>query len=149
MSKRQTGMTLIELMVVIVVLGIIITIGAPSYRGYIIRAKRVDATSALLRLAANQERFYMQNNTYASTAQLAAALPAGLGIPGTEHGYYNLTIAAAGGGLTVGYTASASVVVGESQGPDKDCWVFTVNELGLRTARMKAPPVDNTGVCWQ
>jgi type IV pilus assembly protein PilE len=149
MSKQQSGMTLIELMIVIVVLGIIVGVGIPSYRGYIIRANRVDATSALLRLAANQERFYMQNNTYASGAQLAAALPAGLGIPGTDHGYYDLAIAAAGGGLTVGYTASASVINGESQGPDKDCWVFTVNELGLRTARMKAPPTDNTTVCWK
>ncbi len=149
MSKRQTGMTLIELMIVVVVLGIIVAIGVPSYRGYIMRANRVDATSALLRLAANQERFYMQNNTYASDAQLAAALPAGLGIAATDHGYYDLAIAAAGGGLTVGYTASASVINGESQGADTDCWVFTVNELGLRTARKKAPPVDNTGVCWQ
>jgi type IV pilus assembly protein PilE len=149
MSKRQTGMTLIELMIVVVVLGIIIAIGVPSYRGYIIRANRVDATSALLRLAANQERFYMQNNTYASDAELAAALPAGLGIPGTDHGYYNLTIAAAGGGLVVGYTATAAVIVGESQGADTDCWQFTVNEMGLRTASKKAPPVDNTGACWQ
>ncbi len=149
MSKRQTGMTLIELMIVVIVLGIIVAMGVPSYRGYIIRANRVDATSALLRLAANQERFYMQNNTYASDAELAAALPAGLGIPGTDHGYYDLTIAAAGGGLTVGYTASASVINGESQGADEDCWVFTVNEMGLRTARKKAPPLDNTTVCWK
>ncbi len=148
MSKRQTGMTLIELMIVIVVLGIIIAIGIPSYRGYIMRANRVDATSALLRLAANQERFYMQNNTYASNAQLAAALPAGLGIPGTDHGYYNLTIAAAGAGLAVGYTASASVVVGESQGSDADCWTYTVNEMGLRTAATQGA-ADNTALCWR
>ncbi|MCZ6516938.1 MAG: type IV pilin protein [Gammaproteobacteria bacterium] len=149
MSSRQTGMTLIELMVVIMILGIIITVGIPSYRSYIIRANRVDATSALLRLAANQERFYMQNNTYASGAQLAAALPAGLGIPGTDHGYYNLGIAAAGGGLVVGYTASATVVVGESQGSDKDCWGYSLTETGLRSGRKKAPPVDNTTVCWK
>ncbi len=74
MSRRQNGMTLIELMIVIIVLGIIVAVGIPSYRSYIMRANRVDATSALLRLAANQERFYMQNNTYASNAQLAAAL---------------------------------------------------------------------------
>ena len=148
MSRRQTGMTLIELMIVIMILGIIVGVGIPSYRGYIMRAHRVDATSALLRLAANQERFYMQNNTYASNAELAAALPAGLGIPGTDHGYYNLTIAAAGAGLAVGYTASASVVVGESQGADQDCWVFTVNEMGLRTAATQGA-ADNTGVCWR
>ena len=148
MSKRQTGMTLIELMIVVVVLGIIIAIGVPSYRAYIIRANRVDATSALLRLAANQERFYMQNNTYASNAELAAALPAGLGIPGTDHGYYNLTIAAAGAGLVVGYTATATAVVGESQGSDADCWTYTVNEMGLRTAATQGA-ADNTAVCWQ
>ena len=148
MSKRQTGMTLIELMIVVVVLGIIIAIGVPSYRGYIIRANRVDGTSALLRLAANQERFYMQNNTYASNAELAAALPAGLGIPGTDHGYYNLTIAAAGAGLTVGYTATATAVAGESQGSDADCWTYTINEMGLRTAATQGA-ADNTGVCWQ
>ncbi len=148
MSKRQNGMTLIELMIVIVVLGIIVGVGIPSYRGYIIRANRVDATSALLRLTANQERFYMQNNTYASNAQLAAALPAGLGIAGTDHGYYNLAIVAAGAGLAVGYTASATVVPGESQGPDADCWTYTVNEMGLRAATTQGA-VDNTAVCWQ
>ncbi len=148
MSRRQTGMTLIELMIVIMILGIIITVGIPSYRGYIIRANRVDATSALLRLAANQERFYMQNNTYASNAQLAAALPAGLGIPGTDHGYYNLAIAAAAGGLVIGYTASATVTVGESQGSDADCWTYTLTETGLRTATTQGA-ADNTAVCWQ
>ncbi len=148
MSKRQTGMTLIELMIVVVVLGIIIAIGVPSYRGYIIRANRVDATSALLRLAANQERFYMQNNTYASNAQLAAALPAGLGIAATDHGFYNLTIAAAGAGLVVGYTATATAVAGESQGSDADCWTYTINEMGLRTAATQGA-ADNTGICWQ
>ena len=147
MSRRQTGMTLIELMIVIIILGIIITVGIPSYRGYIMRANRVDATSALLRLAANQERFYMQNNTYASNAQLAAALPAGLGIPGTDHGYYNLAIAAAAGGLVVGYTASATVVVGESQGSDADCWVYTLSETGLRAATTQGA-ADNTAICW-
>ena len=148
MSKRQTGMTLIELMIVVIVLGIIIAIGVPSYRGYIIRANRVDGTSALLRLAANRERFYMQNNTYASNAQLAAALPAGLGIAATDHGYYNLTIAAAGAGLAVGYTATATAVAGESQGSDADCWTYTINEMGLRTAATQGA-VDNTAVCWQ
>ena len=148
MSKRQTGMTLIELMIVVIVLGIIIAIGVPSYRGYIIRANRVDGTSALLRLAANQERFHMQNNTYASNAQLAAALPAGLGIAATDHGYYNLTIAAAGAGLAVGYTATATAVAGESQGSDADCWTYTINEMGLRTAATQGA-VDNTAVCWQ
>ena len=148
MSKRQTGMTLIELMIVIIVLGIIVAVGIPSYRDYIIRANRVDATTALLRLTANQERFYMQNNTYASNAQLAAALPAGLGIAGTDHGFYNLAIAAAAGGLAVGYTASATVVVGESQGSDTDCWVYTVNEMGLRTATTQGA-ADNTTVCWR
>ena len=148
MTKRQTGFTLIELMVVMVVLGIIVSLGVGSYRQYVQRANRVDATAALLRLTANQERFYLQNNIYASNAQLAAALPAGLGLAGTDHGYYNLAIVPAAGGLIVGYTASATVVVGESQGSDTDCWTFTVNEQSLHTGNTQGGG-DNTAVCWQ
>ena len=148
MTKRQTGFTLIELMLVVVVLGILVSLGVPSYRQYVQRANRVDATAALLRLAANQERFYLQNNIYASNAQMAAAMPAGLGFMGTQHGYYNLTIAPAAGGLVVGFTATATAIAGQSQGSDTDCWTFTMNEQGLRTAATQGA-ADNTTICWK
>ena len=45
------GVTLIELMIVIVILGILASVAFPAYRNYAIRADRTEATSALLRIA--------------------------------------------------------------------------------------------------
>ena len=83
----QGGFTLVELMITLVIIGILIGVALPSYRQYVIRSNRVDATSALLRVAANQERFYLQNNTY--SADLAD-----VGFPGgaTTEGHYTLAI---------------------------------------------------------
>src|ERR1044071_8966117 len=92
---RQTGVTLLELMTVVMIIGVLSAIAIPSYRGYLLRAQRSDATAALLRVAQAQEKFYLQNNRYASTAaELAAAPPAGLGISQTEHQFYTLGLGA-------------------------------------------------------
>ena len=62
--RRMQGMTLMELMIVVAIVGILAVVGYPNYRDYAARAKRNEAKSALLQIAAQQERFYLQNNTY-------------------------------------------------------------------------------------
>jgi len=66
-KRNQTGVTLLELMTVVLVIGILSAIAIPSYRQYTMRAQRSDATAALLRIASAQEKFYLQNNTYTTT----------------------------------------------------------------------------------
>jgi len=66
-KRNQTGVTLLELMTVVVIIGVLTSIAIPSYRRYTLRAQRSDATAALLRIAAAQEKFYLQNNTYTTT----------------------------------------------------------------------------------
>ena len=148
MNVRSRGFSLIELMVTVSIVAIIAAVAIPSYRQYVRRANRVDATAALLRLASNQERFYLQNNTYASNDLLDDAPPAGLGFTGTERGFYSVTLAPAGGGYVAGYTATATVVAGEDQSDDDDCVTFTVNEQGLRTAANSGAG-NNTERCWR
>ncbi len=147
-QRKTTGFSLVELLVVMVVLGIIMAIGVPGYRQYMQRANRTDATTTLLRIAAAQERFYIQNGTYASNAQLAPAPPAGLGIAGTERGYYNLVIAPGPGGLATGYTAWALIKAGEAQADDVNCAGFSINERGQRTA-VDSGGGDRTDDCWR
>jgi len=136
MSNAHKGFTLTELLVVVLIASILVGIGLPGYRDFVIRGGRTDATTALLKLSASQEKFYLQNGIYASNAQLAAAPPAGLGFVGSksEHGYYDLTIAPAAAGLAVGYTASAAVVANEKQGDDSDCTAFSMDQNGRRGA---------------
>jgi type IV pilus assembly protein PilE len=148
MNSRMRGFTLVELMVTVAVVAIIAATALPSYRQYIRRANRVDATGALLRLAGNQERFYLQNNTYATQAQMGTAPPAGLGLEATERGFYVLSMAPAAAGYASGYTATATVATGGSQHDDDECVSFTVNEQGLRTA-LDSGGVDNTDRCWR
>jgi type IV pilus assembly protein PilE len=132
MRFRMRGVTLVELMIVVVIVAILASISIPSYRNYVMRAQRTDATSALLRVAAAQEKFYLQNNTYASEAQRAAAPPAGLGIPGTENGWYNLAITSVD--LTRDFTVTATPVAGGRQATDTHCATFAVTSTGAKTA---------------
>jgi type IV pilus assembly protein PilE len=62
--KHMHGMTLMELMVVVVIIGILTAIAFPNYREFVARAKRSEAKAALLQIATNQERFYLQNSTF-------------------------------------------------------------------------------------
>jgi type IV pilus assembly protein PilE len=74
MYRHMRGVTLLELMIVTVIIGILASIAYPNYREFVARAKRNEAKAALLQCAQNQERFYLQNNTYtADLTQLGFA----------------------------------------------------------------------------
>jgi type IV pilus assembly protein PilE len=115
------------------------------------RAARTDATSALLRLSAAQEKFYLQHGRYAGAAEMSPAPPDGLGLAGSERRYYVLGIAPAAGGIAVGYTATATVDPDGAQADDADCWSFSVNERGVRSAATRdgATSQDITDRCWR
>jgi type IV pilus assembly protein PilE len=149
MRKMMDGVTLIELMVVVVIIAIIMGFGVPSYRQYTMRANRVDATSTLLRVAAAQERWFITNGQYATTqGELNNAPPAGLGITGSERGFYNVAVAPAAGGPAVGYTVSAIADPAERQADDTGCRSFTLNERGQRAA-FDNGGADATEECWR
>ena len=132
-------------MTVILVLGILLAIGVPAYNAFVLRSQRAEAKTTLLRVQAEQEKFYTQNNTY--TTDVNNPPPAGLGIPASENLYYNIGIVAAAGGLAVGYTASATPAAGSPQLNDYNCAMFSINQTGVRYAESDAA-VDETQSCW-
>ena len=150
-TTRAPGFTLIELLITVTILGIIMSLATAGYGQYIRRANRVDATAALLRLASAQEKHYSQNGQYADAGDMGNAPPAGLGIAGTERGYYSLDMELAAGGAAVGFTATATVADAGPQTDDSDCWTFTINERGLRTAETQEGDTDSeiTDRCWR
>lgn len=145
-TNRARGITLIELMIVVVIVGILASIAVPSYRSYVMRTNRTDATAALLRVAAAQEKFYLQNNTYANN--LTANPPTGLGIQGTERGYYTLSLS---GVSATGFTATATAPSSSGQYADSRCRSFSMTETGTRLAST-ADGTNNSSVaaeCWR
>src|SRR5438477_12999917 len=88
---RMRGMTLIELMVVVAIVAILASLAVGSYRRYVLRANRTDATSALLRIQVGEEKYFLHNNAY--TINATAQPPTGHGVgPPTPNGYSKLTV---------------------------------------------------------
>lgn len=75
MLKRQCGFTLIELMITVAVIAILAAIAYPSYRDSVIKSRRTDAKNALTQAMANMERYYTENNTYATAAMCGGTIP--------------------------------------------------------------------------
>ena len=69
MTGRVRGFTLVELMVVLVIAGILAAIAVPMYTGYVRRAHRAEAQSALLELARALEAYRSRTLSYADSAQ--------------------------------------------------------------------------------
>jgi len=149
---KASGFTLIELLIVVAIVAILASVSVGGYRQYVRRANRVDATSALLQVSAAQERFYLQNNRYATTAdELAAPPSAGLGISGTQHGLYDLAVVAGPDGAAAGYTATATASSEASQRDDEDCRIFSIDQSGQRSAADAggSKNAEVTARCWR
>lgn len=127
--RRTQGITLIELLVVIVVVAILASISTNTYRSYMVRANRTEARTALLRVQAAQEKYFLQNNEYADDDKLTTAPPAGLGVPATtQGGSYTISIER---DTTTSYTATATAINGQAK-DDKDCPVLSVDNQGSK-----------------
>jgi type IV pilus assembly protein PilE len=83
-SKK--GLTLIELLITIVIVGILAAVAIPSYSNYMVRARRADAKTALEQLRASQEMFRAERGSY-STDLTLAQLVNSWGVPNISGDY--------------------------------------------------------------
>jgi type IV pilus assembly protein PilE len=128
------GITLIELMIAVVIVAVAFAIAVPNFREYSARARRAEAKAALLRVATNQERVYLQSNAYTSDMSK-------LGFPraecnSTDSATYQICVTAA--------DANSFTAVATYQKTDAEaskCQTFQVDERGVKTS---GPLAD----CW-
>ena len=134
MRKTMRGVTLLELMIVVVIISILTAIAYPNYREYVIRAKRTEAKAALLQIATNQERFYLQNNTY-TTNMTNLGFPV-VGAFLSDSDSYIINVGAADAN---DFTATATFQLGGDEAGK--CLTFQIDGRGAKTS---APDTD----CW-
>ncbi len=140
LMRRIAGFTLIELLITVVVLAILTAIAVPSYREFVIRSHRSDATVALTEIANLQEKFYSNNLRYAGTLTQS---PGGAGVyypAQSANGMYNLSVV--GVSAADGYTLQAQAT--GSQLEDDRCQTLTLNGLG-----QKGSSPGSVDTCWR
>ncbi len=133
-SRLKCGVTLIELMIVVAILGILAAVAYPGYLQYAAKSKRIEAKTALLKIAMLQERFYLQNNRY--TTDMTKL---GFGVPTnamTNSGTYVVRVTMNG---TNEFSASAAYQ--KSNAELGKCATFTIDSRGDKGS---APYAD----CW-
>lgn len=146
-ARGCKGFSLTELLVALAILALLAAAAVPLWQRQVERARRLDATDALMRIAVLQERFHFENGRYAGAAELGAAPPAGLGVTGTERGYYELRLEALEGDLLAGFLVTAAADPDGPQAGDEQCSVLALDSTGRRSAET-AGGEDSSTACW-
>mgnify|MGYP000333136426 CR=1 FL=1 len=74
--NKLKGLSLIELMVTVAIIGILAAVALPSYQNYVMQSNRAVAKAILLENAQFMEQFYTENSRYDQTpGGVAVALP--------------------------------------------------------------------------
>ena len=131
MRRSNRGFTLIEIMIVIAIIGIIITIAAPSYTEYLKKGRRAEVVSLLSEQAQILERFYTKNNVYTGITGLS-----------TGNDFYTITPTIADQTFLLTATRKA----GTTMATDK-CGDFTLTNTGVRSMN-NATTGLTTKDCW-
>ena len=125
---KQRGMTLVEMMTVMAVLGILTAIAIPSYSSYMMKTRRADAKVALTSSAQQFERCYTRYYSYVQTAnggQCPLVLPYN-----TPNGTYTIDADPAAtptAGVTANSFALKATPIGK-QALDTQCGAFQLNQ---------------------
>jgi type IV pilus assembly protein PilE len=146
---KRAGFSLVELAVVLIILALLATQAMPAYQQHVIRTRRNEAHSALLKLMMQQERFHTQNNTYIAFSSNAAE-------PEARHfqwwsgarpkaSAYELEGKACDDDLIaqcIQIVATPGTTLVDDRFRDDDCRILKLTSAGMRTATGPA-----TG-CW-
>ena len=128
--KKQSGFTLIELMIVVAIIGIIAGIAYPSYMESVRKSNRADAKASMNDVAQRLQRCFTTYNAYDNANCAVATSLSGGGAIASGEGMYSITAAVA----ATTYTLTATPVVGRSQAGDAKCTTFTLTQAGVRNA---------------
>lgn len=123
-QRANAGITLIELMIVVVIVAILVSIAVPSYTNYVTRTNRAEGRTILLNTAQALERCYTRFNAYNDAA-------CGVSFPITsENDSY--TMPAANQDVAASTFLLRAVPLEPQASRDSKCGTLSYNQAGVR-----------------
>lgn len=126
MEDRQRGVTLVESMIAVAIVGILASIAYPSYRSQVLRSTRTEARIALEQRALQLEKCFTMFMSYNAAACTAGQAAANSVSPGN---HYLITISPTGSNMT---TFTLTATARDSQRADGACPALTIDQAGAR-----------------
>lgn len=123
-EKKLAGMTLIELMIVVAIMGIIAAIAYPNFTDYVKQGRRADAMGELMKLQMAQEEYRLRNTSYASLADLGFTSSSEFyTFSASDLGAETYTLTATAKGAQASDTACATMSINQNdQKTPTTCW---------------------------
>jgi len=135
---HSRGVTLIELMIVVVIIGVIAGIAYPLYTNYMLTSRRTEATTMLHQVSGRQEQFFKDNKRYANTmTEMGYTANNEL----SPNGYYSVSVTAAS---QSSYTLRAIPQTKGGQSADTDCNFIQYQHNGVAIGGIRTP-----AICWK
>ena len=141
-QSRPAGITLIELMVTLLIVGILSSIAYPSYRQHLVHTRRVAAAGCLMEMSQFMERVYTGNLRYDLNEGAATALPA-LNCANDLAPHYGFAFVA-GQPQQRSYGIAATPINVQASA-DTACATLTIDQTGTRSASGGGSVTD----CWR
>jgi Tfp pilus assembly protein PilE len=147
LSHRQSGLTVIEMLTVLVALVVLAAIAIPLWHTYQMRVRREGAVDALLAVQTAQDKHFAAQAQYADDAQTFTGTAPGLGVSRVSAGdFYRVEVQRTADRLGYVAVARANKVI-EGVRVDSRCHEFRLDEQNRRWS-LDLEGEDSTADCW-
>lgn len=117
--REQSGLSLLEILVVITIIAVLLSLAIPSYQRYVQRGQRADAIRGLLEITACQERIRASSGYY-NTGQC---------LDNMNNDYYRFILEPVDQAASLVYKAKASPV---DRASNDSCGSLSLDQSGTR-----------------